>query len=311
MTTVLVHLAVDYLGTDGMAGRFPGVRFVQVDPDGPVDPDVHGQVLVTRGVDSPNLTDVLDRGVEWVHCTGHGIDEIPLDAIGDRILTCARGATAVPIAEWVVAMLLTAEKRLPEVWVDAPPDRWHVTRLGGLAGSTVVLLGYGSINRAVAARLAPFGCRLLALRRTGQPVDDPGVEVVADAVSAVAEADHVVVGVPATPETDGLVDADLLAACRPGVHLVNVARGSIVDQEALRTALDNGQVGLASLDVCEPEPLPAGHWLYEHPAVRLSPHISWCSPDSFGSMATNFADNLDRWIHGRPLAGIVDVAAGY
>jgi phosphoglycerate dehydrogenase-like enzyme len=247
LTTVLVHLAVDYLGTDGMAGRFPGVRFVQVDPDGPVDPDVHGQVLVTRGVDSPNLTDVLDRGVEWVHCTGHGIDEIPLDAIGDRILTCARGATAVPIAEWVVAMLLTAEKRLPEVWVDAPPGRWYVTRLGGLAGSTVALLGY----------------------------------------------------------------ADLLAACRPGVHLVNVARGSIVDQEALRTALDNGQVGLASLDVCEPEPLPAGHWLYEHPAVRLSPHVSWCSPDSFGSMATNFADNLDRWIHGRPLAGIVDVAAGY
>ena len=167
MTTVLVHLAVDYLGTDGMAGRFPGVRFVQVDPDGPVDPDVHGQVLVTRGVDSPNLTDVLDRGVEWVHCTGHGIDEIPLDAIGDRILTCARGATAVPIAEWVVAMLLTAEKRLPEVWVDAPPGRWYVTRLGGLVALVRIeglelIPGVVQLRAVVRLRLLfPFLCVLI------------------------------------------------------------------------------------------------------------------------------------------------------
>ena len=236
---------------------------------------------------------------------------MPLEVLGDRILTCARGATAVPIAEWVVAMLLTAAKRLPGSWVDEPPEHWYLSRLGTLEGATVALVGYGSINRAVAARLAPFGCRLLAVRRTGARVDDPGVEVVGDVATAVGEADHVVIGVPSTPETGHLVDAGFLAACRTGTHLVNIARGPVVDQDALRSALDTGQVGLASLDVCDPEPLPAGHWLYTHQGVRLSPHISWCSPNSFDHMATNFADNLERWLDGRPLADTVDLDTGY
>ena len=311
MTTVLVHLKVDYLGTDRLGDRFQDVRFVHVDPDGPVDPDLRGEVMVTRGMDSANFAEVLERGVEWVHCTGHGVDEMPLETVGNRILTCARGATAVPIAEWVVAMLLTAAKRLPGSWINEPPERWFLSRLDTLEGATVALLGYGSINRAVAARLAPFGCRLLAVRRTGAPVDDPGVVVVADAAAAVAEADHMVVGVPSTPETGNLVDADLLAVSRSGIHLVNVSRGSVVDQDALRTALDSGQVGLASLDVCDPEPLPEGHWLYTHPSVRLSPHISWCSPNSFDQMGANFAANLGRWLDGHPLEDVVDRDVGY
>ena len=207
MTTVLVHLKVDYLGTDRIGDRFPGVRFVHVDPDGPVDPAVHGEVVVTRGVDSPNFAEVLERGVEWVHCTGHGVDEMPLETVGNRILTCARGATAVPIAEWVVAMLLTAAKRLPGSWIDEPPERWFLTHLGTLEGTTVALLGYGSINRAVAARLAPFGCRLLAVRRTGAPVDDPGVVVVADAATALTLDFSVARALPGNPaRVLGLVD---------------------------------------------------------------------------------------------------------
>jgi len=311
LTTVLVHLDFDFLGTDRMADHFPGVRFVHVDPDGPVDPDLHGEVMVTRGTDSANFAEVLERGVRWVHCTGHGVDEIPLDVVEDRTLTCARGATAVPIAEWVVAMLLTAAKRLPGSWVDEPPRHWFLARLDTIEDATIALVGYGSINRAVAARLAPFGCRILAVRRSDAPIDDPGVEVVGDVATAVAEADHVVIGVPSTTETENLVDADLLAACRTGTHLVNIARGPVVDQSALRSALDSGQVGLASLDVCDPEPLPEGHWLYTHPGVRLSPHISWCSPTSLEQMGANFAANLERWLEGRPLNDIVDHDTGY
>jgi phosphoglycerate dehydrogenase-like enzyme len=85
----------------------------------------------------------------------------------------------------------------------------------------------------------------------------------------------------------------------------------VVDQSALRSALDSGQVGLASLDVCDPEPLPEGHWLYTHPGVRLSPHISWCSPTSLEQMGANFAANLERWLEGRPLNDIVDHDTGY
>ena len=98
---------------------------------------------------------------------------------------------------------------------------------------------------------------------------------------------------------------------KPGVHLVNVARGALVDQDALRAALDDGRVAVASLDAVDPEPLPDGHWLYTHPRVRLSPHVSWSAPDALDELIDRFIDNLRRHRAGRPFAGIVDRAAGY
>jgi phosphoglycerate dehydrogenase-like enzyme len=92
---------------------------------------------------------------------------------------------------------------------------------------------------------------------------------------------------------------------------VNVSRGSLVDQEALREALDEGRVARASLDVCDPEPLPAGHWLYSHPRVRLSPHISWSAPGALERLFATFAENLRRYRDGRPLEGRVDLERGY
>ena len=126
-----------------------------------------------------------------------------------------------------------------------------------------------------------------------------------------AGADHVVVGAPLTPATEGMVDDDLLAAMKPGAHLVNIARGRLVDQEALRRSLDGGHLGLASLDVCDPEPLPAGHWLYDHPRVRLSPHVSWSDPGALARLHDSFTVNLRRWLDDEPLLDVVDVEAGY
>ncbi len=98
---------------------------------------------------------------------------------------------------------------------------------------------------------------------------------------------------------------------KPGAHLVNIARGAIVDQDALRRALDTGRVAMASLDAVEPEPLPAGHWMYRHPRVRLSPHISWNMPGAAEILVDAFIDNVRRWRRGEPLDGVVDRAAGY
>jgi phosphoglycerate dehydrogenase-like enzyme len=98
---------------------------------------------------------------------------------------------------------------------------------------------------------------------------------------------------------------------KPGVHLVNVARGSLVDQDALHAALDDGRVALASLDAVDPEPLPDGHWMYAHPRVRLSPHVSWSMPGAADVLLDAFLDNLRRWRAGEPLSGVVDRAAGY
>jgi phosphoglycerate dehydrogenase-like enzyme len=98
---------------------------------------------------------------------------------------------------------------------------------------------------------------------------------------------------------------------KPGAHLVNVSRGSLVDQDALRTALDDGRIARASLDTVDPEPLPAGHWLYEHPQVLLSPHLSWSMPGAFDLLLDTFIANLRHLQRGEALEGLVDFASGY
>ncbi len=98
---------------------------------------------------------------------------------------------------------------------------------------------------------------------------------------------------------------------KPGVHLVNVARGALLDQEALRGALDDGRVAMASLDTLYPEPLPPGHWLYSHPRARLTPHLSWSMPLAQDHIVQPFIENLRRYIAGEPLEGVVDVAERY
>lgn len=309
--TVLCHLPDGYLHLDELKKLFPKVEFVQVPITGPVPPDVFGEVLITIAAPSDNLLDLLGRGVRWVHCSGHGVDHLPLEAFGDRLLTCSRGVASEAIAEWVMAMVLAWTKRLPDTWVDAPPEEWFLTRLDRLAEATVALVGLGSINVAVAKRLVPFRCRILGVRRNPGPTPLSDIEIVASPGEAVAEADHLVVAAPLTPTTHHIVDDDLLAIAKPGIHLINVARGRLVDQEALRRALNTGRVGRASLDVADPEPLPEGHWLYKHPRVLISPHVSWAGPGYSRRVTDMFAANLDRWLAGHQLEGLVDLEAGY
>jgi phosphoglycerate dehydrogenase-like enzyme len=273
--------------------------------------DVRGDALLTLPWGTHNLPEVLARGVRWVHVLGTGVDRFPLGALGDRVLTCSRGGSAVPIAEWVLAMMLAFEKHLPDMWIHEPVARPMPDALGTLAGKTLGLVGLGGIGLAVARRALAFDMHVRACRRTAAPSPIPGVAMVGSLRELVVDADHVVLAAPATPGTRHLVDGEVLAAMKRGVHLVNIARGALVDQEALRAALDDGHVALASLDAVEPEPLPAGHWMYTHPRVRLSPHVSWSTPGALDELVDRFIDNLRRWRDGQPLAGIVDPHAGY
>ena len=127
----------------------------------------------------------------------------------------------------------------------------------------------------------------------------------------VEEADHLVLAAPSTPATRHIVNAQSLQYCKQGIHLVNIGRGSLVDQEALAIALDSGRVSRASLDVVDPEPLPAGHWLYRHPQVYLSPHISWSSEDTLDKLLQPVLANIAHFAAGRELEGRVDLEAGY
>jgi len=273
-----------------------------------VPPDA--EVLVTLLGDPDAIRELLVPSIAWAHVLGAGVDGFPFDVLGDRLLTCSRGAAAVAIAEWVMAVMLAREKSLPESWIDGPA-RWNSASLGTLAGRTVGLVGIGAIGTEIARRALAFDARVVAFRRTPTPTALAGVEVVADLSNLLTQADHVVLAAPATEETHHLMDAAAFAVLKPGAHLVNIARGSLVDQEALRGALDDGRVGRASLDTVEPEPLPAGHWLYTHPSVRLSPHISWSAPGTMARTVNLFAENLARFRSGSALDGLVDPVAGY
>jgi phosphoglycerate dehydrogenase-like enzyme len=307
---VLHHVGAASL--DRLRPAFPTVEFVPVPPDQPFDPSVSGEVLLTTAIGGPHLDDVLASGVRWVHTIGTGVDRFPLASIAPgQQLTCSRGASAIPISEWVLAVMLAFEKQLPDMWLQAAPDSWFRASLGGLHRRRLAVLGLGSIGVEVARRALAFGMEVRGLRRSVRPAELDAIEVVADARAAVEGAHHVVIAAPGTAETRHLVDAGLLAAMQPGVHIVNIARGSLVDQDALRAALDAGHVARASLDVADPEPLPAGHWMYEHPGIRLSPHISWSMPESDDLLYETFRANLTRWLAGEPLDGVVDVEAGY
>jgi phosphoglycerate dehydrogenase-like enzyme len=208
-------------------------------------------------------------------------------------------------------MMLAFEKQVPGSWITAKPVRWHWATLGGLFDRTLGLLGLGGIGTEVAKRALPFGMRVLARRRTEAPSPVEGVELVRSMTDLLAQSDHVVLAAPATTATRHLLNAEAFATVKPGAHIVNVARGALVDQDALRVALDDGHVAMASLDAVDPEPLPDGHWMYTHPRVRLSSHVSWSATESQARHIASFVDNLCRYVAGEKLHGVVDLEAGY
>jgi phosphoglycerate dehydrogenase-like enzyme len=295
---------------EALRAAAPSAEVSVVPPSGPVDSGMAGQVLVASHR-ADNLVELCGRGVEWVHFFGTGVDGMPAEVLEGRIVTCSRGAGSVPISEWVLAVMLAFEKHLPDAFAREPPQRWSWAELGGLCGRTLGLVGLGGIGSAIAARALAFGMDVRAVRRTEAATPVAGVQVVSSLKELLPASDHLVLAAPATQRTRHLLDDAAFGLVKPGVHLVNIARGALLDQDALRRALDDGRVARASLDVCEPEPLPEGHWLYSHPGVRLSPHISWSSPELDGRIVELLVDNVRRFVAGQPLEGIVDPVEGY
>jgi len=275
------------------------------------------EVLVTflRETQRERAMSLLGPATRWVHLLSTGVDNTALDLVPEGVtVTCSRGASAEGISEWCLAMMLAHAKRLPDTWLTEPPQppaTWNFAQLASLDGATVGLLGVGAISTGVARRLAGFDTRILGYRRRDLPSPDARIEIVTSLPDVLAQSDHLVVAAAATPATRHILDADAFAQVKPGLHLVNVARGSLIDQDALRVALDDGRVARASLDVVDPEPLPAGHWLYEHPQVDVSAHVSWSAPITMQRIVEGFTTNVPRYRAGQPLEGVVDLEAGY
>jgi len=288
----------------------PGAEILSY-PATEVPDDLRAEAMFTTWTPAPIHERLDEIGVRWMHIPGTGVDNWPRELLAARTVTCARGISAVPIAEYVLAAMLAFEKDIPRIFLEEVPEHWNFAQLGELAGKTVGIIGLGGIGEAVAARALAFDCRVRALRRRPQQGAPAGVELATDLADLLVTADHLVIAAPSTSVTRHLLDEAAFALVKPGVHIVNIARGTLVDQDALRRALDDERVAMATLDTVTPEPLPAGHWLFEHPRVRVTAHISWSSPHAWGRIMASFADNLARYVAGEPLVGVVDPDEGY
>jgi len=232
----------------------------------------------------------LSAGVDWL-----------LPFVPSGVTVCdAGGARDIPVAEWVLAAILASTKAFGELRDAQREHRWESLEAEELAGSTVLILGYGEIGAAVEARLAPFEVELIRVARHARE----GVHSVEDLASLLPSADMVVVLLPLTPATSGLLDGAMLSRMRPGALLVNAARGPIVDTEALLELLRAGRV-TAALDVTDPEPLPPDHALWDAPGLLITPHFAG---DTLAAQRRAFAlagEQVRRYVRDEPLVNRV------
>jgi phosphoglycerate dehydrogenase-like enzyme len=217
----------------------------------------------------------------------------------------ARGAHDPDVAEWIMAVILAEVRKLPGFLAAQQAGTWAPAMSEPLAGQTVLIVGYGSIGQAVERMLVPFGVTVERVARHARP----GVSAMDDLPAMLARAGIVVLLVPVTPATTGLVDARFLSRMRDHALLVNAARGSIVDTGALLAELRSGRLR-AALDVTDPEPLPEGHPLWSAPGLLLTPHVAGATTDGIPRAMVIVRDQLARYAAGEPLLNVVG-AEGY
>ncbi|MGI8307698.1 D-isomer specific 2-hydroxyacid dehydrogenase family protein [Saccharopolyspora hattusasensis] len=280
-----------------------------------ISPAAEATALVWYGEGPERFAEFDHPGLEWVQLPSAGIEAwAAADALRDGItFTSAAGTYAQTVAEHTLGLMLVGARRLH---VMARAENWaRPTGMLSLFGATVGIIGAGGIGRVLIDLLQPFGVRVLAVNRSGKPVAGAAWTWPADDEAGMdrllAESDFVVVAAPATAETAKLIDADALSRMKAGAWLINVARGSLVDTEALVEALDAERIGGAALDVTDPEPLPDGHPLFQHPRAIISPHSA--NPKSLlvPALARRVEDNVRRRLAGQPLLGVIDRTAGY
>jgi phosphoglycerate dehydrogenase-like enzyme len=252
--------------------------------------------------------------LRWVQLPTMGYDPVEQHGLPPGVtVTSAGDAYAPTVAEHAVAMLLALVRRIPEAVRNAASASWDQTnaiRIGTLNDATVAVIGFGNIGRAVAERLRGFGARVVAVTRSGRPDALADETAPSDALHEVlARSDAVVLAVPLNARTRHLLDARALAALRPHAIVVNVARGGVIDHDALREALAAGRIGGAGLDVTEPEPLPAGDPLWAMPNVLVTPHVAGYGGDVAPRRILALVErNLRHFLAGEPLESVVPVA---
>ena len=234
------------------------------------------------------------------------------DVPAELVLTCARGTHRVQMPEHILAGLFIASKQLAPIVLDQRERRWTRRTNPTLAGTTLGILGLGAIGTELARKAAALEMRVIGTKRDGKPM--PNVERVwrSDGTEAVlAEADYVVLLLPATTETRELMNRSRLARMKPTAWLLNFGRGELVVDDDLVAAVRDGTIAGAVLDVFRQEPLPAEHPFWSTDGIIVLPHVGGLHPTRDDIVAGLFVDNLERFAAGQPLREVVDRARGY
>jgi phosphoglycerate dehydrogenase-like enzyme len=284
-------------------GELPaGVRCRMFARRGPPPAQIVGAEFLVPSHATAGLLELLPRmrELQVVQTLSAGVDWLA-PAVPERVTLCdARGARDAAVAEWVLAATLALVKHLPELRDRQRERRWRPSEPDDLAGRTALILGYGSIGRAVEERLTPFGVEVVRVARR----ERAGVHSVADLRRLLPGAEVLVVLVPYTAQTDGLLTAELLSLLPAGALLINAARGRVLDQDALLALLEAGHVR-AALDVTTPEPLPERHPLWHARGALITPHLAGDSPAASRNAFALAGEQVRRYVRGEPLVNVV------
>jgi len=262
------------------------------------------------------------RRLKWFHVTAAGVEHLRYPELRQSgvLVTNSRGIHSVPMAEHILGMLIALARRFHSAYRYQLQGRWaqqeiwdEPLRPRELHGQVLLLVGFGAIGREVARRVRPIGVRIWAVTRSGQADAELADRVVSAAQleDVLPEADYVVLAAPVTPETQHLMNARRLAMMKPTAFLINVARGTLIDEPALVEALRRRTIAGAALDVASQEPLPAGHPLWSLDNVFITPHISAVSEYLWDRQTKLILENLERWFSARELINVVDLARSY
>lgn len=277
--------------------------------------EADGLVWLNPG-DPQGLIDLLGNSpARWVQLPFAGIESFfEAGAIDpQRIWTCAKGAYGHACAEHALALMLAAARRLHH---HARNKVWEPGGLGRpeqrLKGKVVVIVGTGGIGRELVPMLAPLGARAVGVNRSGRPLEGAARTVVSEELLAVVpDADFLVLAAAVTDKTKEMINAHVIQKMKPSAWLINVARGILVDTDALVVALQEGRIGGAALDVTEPEPLPDGHPLWSMENTLITPHVANTWDMAVPDLRELVGRNVEKFVRGDELEGLVDVAAGY
>lgn len=301
--------------------EFPRHAFTHAQSEAEVPPLVREADAAFMSELRPAHLEAAPR-LRWVHSPAAGVGGMLFPAMiaSPVVISNSRGLSAEPIAEHVLALVLALFRKLPLALRRQAAREWAQDEAMGppplrvVRGSRVLIVGPGQIGAACASRFAALGAEVTAVRRRlDQPVPEGvrhvvPVEQLADVLPP---ADVVVISAAQTGLTRGLIGARELAVMRPDAVLINVGRGPLVDEQALATALQEGRIGGAGLDVFEHEPLAAASPLWSLPNVIITPHMAGFRPDHWDAATRLFAENLRRFDSGQPLLNQVDKTAGY